>query len=302
MIVPKTELVHDQTGIFVGVKDADYRAAPGYSNSELKLLRQSPRDFNLMKEGKLAKTTTDAMEYGKLFHSAVLDNRKVSEMVHIQPTHYGPELKPWHNGAAICKDWNAHHTDKPVLTDAEFNQLSEEVKYVKNHKRFGTILGSYTEVSLFARAPDTGYLLKGRLDILVCRGENQYIIGDLKTMVDASTAAMSREILSRGYHIQAAHYRYLLKKLIPDAEVKYLIGGIQKGKHMKCNFRYLSNGAMDVGEQAMMANLDLLKKCRLSNNWPEWHDEEDGIGYVDLPDYCYNDLELTGATEGVEEK
>lgn len=303
MVKFRTDFVENETGIFIGVPSEIYHKAPGESNSSLKLLQRSPKDYKRIKDG-ADRVVTDAMEYGTLFHAAVLENRTLDEMVHVRPETYG-ENKPWHGGANECKKWLAAHEDKPVLTAAEFKLLKEEVDYVKHHPLVQyPLLGAYSEVSLFARAEETGYLLKCRTDALKytpMNGQDAWLITDVKTCLDGTTEAFAREILKRKYHVQAAMYRRIVRKLTKCQDVKFCFIIVEKGRFMKVNVRFLSAQAMDLGDKVIDDYLAILRRCRVGNVWPEWSDQEEGIGYIDLPDFVYEDVDvLTGMTETTE--
>lgn len=291
----------DKVGAFLNVPSEVYHSAPGDSNSSLKAIGVSPLDYKRYKTGQVKREETEYMEYGQLFHSAVLENRDLSELCYVQPELYAEGTKPWHNGAKECRQWREMHADKPILSAYDFEQLKKEVTYVKNHRDFGLLLGAYTEVSCFARDPETGYLLKGRLDALkyfpVPGVRDRWLIGDVKTCQDASTAGFSREILKRKYHVQAAMYRRIVRRLTKCDDVLFVFFAVEKGPCMKMNVRFLSQQAMDVGDKVLDKYMATLRACRITDTWPEWADQEDAIGYIDLPDFCYENEELTGLTE-----
>lgn len=292
----------EKVGAFAGVPAEVYHAAPGESKSMLDVLARSPRDYHLIKTGQLSKPTTDAMEYGQLFHSAILENKTPEELVHIRPDTYGKENKPWHGGALECKKWLAEHTDKPVLTTEEFKQFVTETNYVRRHRHF-SLLGAHTELSCFARDRETGYLLKGRFDALQYFGGNLWIIYDVKTTRDASTRAFSAEILKRRYHVQAAQYRRILQRLVPDADIKFCFLAVEKGRFLKMNVKFLATQAMDLGDKVIDENMQLLRRCRISDTWPEWADSEENAGTIDLPEFVYGDKDvLTGMTAASEDE
>jgi exodeoxyribonuclease VIII len=298
----KTEFVPETVGAFLNVPSAVYHSAPGESNSSLKSLFRSPKDYALAKAGLIPREQTDAMGYGQVFHSIVLENKKLEDLCHIRPETYGPEKKPWHGGAKECKEWVEKHRDRIVLDKADADAITTETDYLKGHPKMRILDGCMTEVSCFARACEPGYLIKARFDALKQIGPDSWLIADVKTTLDASTHAFSREILKRKYHVQAAIYRRVLRKLAKTENVSFLFVALEKGKVPKANFRFLSAQAMDLGEQEFDSCIDTLKKCRMSGSYPDWTDEEENIGYIDLPDFVYGDTEvLTGMTETTQE-
>lgn len=294
----KTKFQPDTEGVFLGVPSEIYHSAPGESNSSMAALSRSPLDYKRYKDGLVAREATEFMEYGQLFHSAVLENGSLKDLCYLQPELYADGTKPWHNGAKECKAWCEMHNDKPILSRREYEQLKAEVEYVKKHRAWASFLfGGHAEVSCFARDPATGLLLKGRLDCLRVIPNGGWLITDLKTTQDASTHGFSREILTRKYHVQAAHYRRLINLLDPGVPVLFAFIPVEKGRCIKVNPRYLARQAMDLGEKVLDANLEKIVSCRRTNRWPEWHDDTDQIEYIDLPDFVYQDTDsLSGMT------
>ena len=58
---------------------------------------------------------------------------------------------------------------------------------------------------------------------------------------------------------------------------------------------------MDEGERQLDDALDLFKRCREAAAWPEFHDSEPAINFIDLPEFVYGDVEvLSGMTATAE--
>jgi hypothetical protein len=291
-VLPHTAFTPETPGLYMGIPMDVYQAAPGFSKSHADVLRRSPLDLHRMQTGQLARPVTDAMEMGTTYHSLVWEGR---EDFYERPDSYINEKgdeKKWNGNATACRDWMERHSDKPVYSLDEAEEIRNGARYIQSHRLAADILSKpgMAEVSMFARESERGKIIKGRAD-WVWFDQGRIFFADLKKTKDASTRAVSREILNRRYHVQAAWYRSIAQTL------GYTFGGFvfcffEAGKAPKCNVRNIAAQAIDFGEVQMKADLGLWHQCRMANHWPEWSDHEENIGTVDLPDFVYGDETL----------
>jgi hypothetical protein len=141
---------------------------------------------------------------------------------------------------------------------------------------------------MFAREKTYGKIIKCRADSLWIE-QGQIFFADLKTTKDASTQAISKTILQRRYHAQAA-----MHKMIVELLGQYEWGGFylifaESGSSPKCNVRKLAEQAIEKGRGEIEADVDLLRRCTMMGDWPEWADSEEHICNVDLPEWMYDD-------------
>jgi hypothetical protein len=286
-------------GAWEGVPMEVYHAADGESNSSLAVLADSPAKYKLLREGKLERTETRDMQLGTIIHGMVSGDETP---YHITPETYGTEGKKWNNGAKECKDWVAAHRDKPIFTADTAAMLSGVRAAMLRNAMLGKLLnGARCEVSALARNSDLElpYLLRVRFDILGRDSEGWYF-ADIKSTRSANTRAFQSEIKKREYHAQMALYRRVLAKLTGE-KVRCFMVAVEKSPTLpRINVRQLTAAAMDEGDKIIDERLRLLKRCRLTNTWPDFADDEGGqsIPFIDLPEYCYGDVDaLTGMTE-----
>lgn len=295
-IKPAAAYADGQTGAFADLRFDAYRAADAINKSGLDTLRDNPRRFNLERRGVIQRTATAAMQYGTILHEMILFGRRD---FHIQPETYGPDAKPWSGNAKECRQWKIEHDDQPILTLAQSDQAEIEALCVRENADAAKLLrGNLSELSIFARAEGTGHMLKARLDHY---GEDQsgpYFV-DIKTTIDASTSALSREIHQRRYHVQFALYRLILRRLGLDDCRVYIIA-LEKGDLPRCNVRLIAGEALDLGESQLESDLALYRQFRRADWWPDFSDEEPDrfdIKAINLPDYVLARSEaLTGMT------
>jgi hypothetical protein len=184
--------------IVLGLTGDEYRSQPGTTQSDLNLFAESPLLFSIRQ-----KEETRAMQLGTILHGLALEARTG---FHVKPLTYGPENKPWNGNANECKAWLAAHCDLPVLSVDEAVEVRVAASYVRQHETCAHWLQQgHAEVSVFTSWG------KGRLDYVADRGDYIDVI-DLKACADARHRKFSGTIMERGYHIQAAWYRRLIRE------------------------------------------------------------------------------------------
>lgn len=294
-IKPAADFRPDLTGAFADVPFDDYAAAPGINKSGLDVLRDNPNKFNLSRTGQFIREATAAMDWGTLVHEQILFG---TASFHVRPDTYG-EGKKWNANATDCKMWLAEHCDKPVLSCDQATQLRNEADAVLDNPQACALLrNGHAELSLFARDEHRGFLMKGRLDYFGCDESGPYLV-DIKTTIDASTHALSREILNRRYHVQFAHYRRLLERL-GVADARCFIIALEKGELPRCQVRQIGADSLTLGEAALDEDLRLYWQFKMADQWPDFADTEldaTGIKAIDVPEYALNRTEnLVGMT------
>ena len=255
----------------------------------LRVLLKSPLTYHRTMQGQIKREPTSAMQFGTASHSAILENR--FDGFYVRPETQSDGRK-WRANAAECEAWIESHADRPVLTNSELVQLQAAARYVHEHPQASKLMqGATAEVSVFSEVG------KARCDLLRVEPLVATVI-DLKTCMDASTPAFSREILNRGYHIQAAWYRRVLMGLGIGTVHFYFIA-LQKGQLPLVNVLKLSEQSMRAGDAQVEAALILKRQCETNFQWPEWgdYDGTNEIKSVDVPAYALPEEELTGAEE-----
>ena len=137
------------------------------------------------------------------------------------------------------------------------------------------------EASIFVEDPGTGQLLKARPDIY---SEKLGMMGDVKTCQDASPRRFGREIFTRGYYIQAAHY--LLCAQEHGLEIRnWGFLAVSKTWPYPAHFHMLDDYVLDYSKQIVQAAYRDIKEAAEHNiyetRWPSFSKHE-------LPDYLDN--------------
>lgn len=190
--------------IVYDMSDAEYRAMPGLSHSAMKHLAVSPYRFwhKCISPDREAEEPTDFMIFGAALHSAALDDEAVFDSKfcceHIAPEgalDTVPQLREWYLAATankakgttkeeiaaqvrlidghplIVMDEEKRHfaqnQGKHILKAEDWQRLTDCTWALHREPEFQKLRnGGRTEVSYFVTDPDTGVLLKARMDLV----------------------------------------------------------------------------------------------------------------------------------------
>lgn len=257
---------------WVGMRDIsfdEYKNAPGLNFHGMKEYYRSPKHYVVYKEDAANQVETPSMKMGRLFHTAVLESDKfLSECIE------GPDCakttKKW-------KDFVADHPGKEVIKPKERDQIIGMANAITSDKWASKMLGrGESERSLFARDPDTGILMKGRLDFIsgVMNG-----IVDLKTCQDARPNAFQRSIRTYLYHCQAAYYLKLANLLGMKKECFVFIAVEQQPPHGLKTYE-IGRDSLITGENWVEAGLRSFAKTVANKAWLGYPNEQ--VDVIDL--------------------
>ncbi len=286
-----------QVGIFHGISIEQYRRMPGLSKSQFDLLHESPQIFDEFRRGIYVPEQTPAMQMGSFVHAVVLEDRRdfVVQPAMIEDEN-GVSIK-WDGRKTICKLWTEAQI-KSIITQGESDKIEAMARACVFDPLASKLLGAgKAEVSLFALDPD-GRAFKARPDWV---GADYF--ADIKTTIDASTDAFSKEIHSRRYHVQAALYLQVARWLgMP--QTKFYFIAVQKSNPPRINVRELHESALDLGACELGDDLELLRECEASGNWFGYSGKSGAIEKVDVPSwahqqYAARDLALTSGGKSI---
>jgi hypothetical protein len=270
-------------GIVYQMPASVYHGLPQLSKSKLDVFHKVPLDFLDAQLGRLKRTTTPEMELGSLMHSVILEDRHDYVVRPETYTANGIE-KPWNGNATVCREWVMEHEHKTILSQDQRVYLLRCRDLVQNDPRCRELLSDAVgfEVSAFCKHDLIVEGLKSRMDVL-CVSR----ILDLKTTNDASTAECSRTINRYRYHVQAAFYLDVAERCGLKLDGFSFIF-LQKTDPPRLNVRHLKRSAIELGRMQMEDDIKRLFECRTNGDWPGYSgSDDDGIGEVDLPAWCY---------------
>jgi exodeoxyribonuclease VIII len=256
------------------LSNAAYHSGPGISCTGLKKVAVSPAHF---KRGEFKQTAS--MFTGSATHSAILEpDTFANQYAFLQEgkDRRSSEYK------ALCSEYGADN----VLTYSDADQISKIQQAVHANpvaRKWLHHEKGRNELSVYAKDPETGVLVRCRFDRLLDRGFSP----DLKTTTDASPRGFSSAIAKYGYAFQAAFYMDVYYWATGQALEGFgFIAVESKAPHNVMCYR-LDDESIEIGRAQYRAALNTFANCLESDVWPGYDGfaEEQLIG---LPNWAFN--------------
>lgn len=240
-------------GVFFGLPEDVYRAAPGVNVSALKDAI-TPAHYRASRDATQPDAPSPAQVFGRAFHAFALEGR----------TAYVTRPDGMVFTTKDGKSWRKAQT-LPILTQEESDAIGSMRVALDNHPVANSVLrsGGNAEVSAFKRDAATGLLLKGRADYLTRDLNDLTTIVDLKTcgFGDASETVFAREIAKWKYHQQAAFYLDLFGASF------FLFIAVEKVAPFAVNCFRLDEESLAKGRAANAAALASIAAAEASGEW-----------------------------------
>jgi len=195
----KTEILRKELEF---TDDDKYYADKEYvSNSMLSLLNKSPQHLQMHLNG--VKQETPALNFGKAFHTIVLEPQKIDTDIAVfdGKTRRG---KVW-------EDFKITNQSKTIITESEYNKIllmrKELVSPVDTYDFIEESEHEVVRIWEMANNSEDGGIIKckGKVDCIY-KSDNTKVLIDVKTTQDSSPDAFKRTAYKYGYHRQCAFY------------------------------------------------------------------------------------------------
>lgn len=140
------------------------------------------------------------------------------------------------------------------------------------------------EVSLVARDPEAGVMLRSRADWLLNSELAGVAVVDYKTTKCVEPGALSRDMYSYGYHIQAAFYLYVLRLLgLATNTSRFLFLAQEKTPPYLTTFYEPDDTALAEGYARVREGIERYRDCTESGIWPGYTTD---VVRLSLPRYA----------------
>lgn len=245
------------------LSNEQYHASEGISKSGLDLIDRSPAHFKAK-----SLESTRAMEIGSAIHCAILE----PEIYRQQYAVVDCESRASAIYKAACKERAASN----VLTQAEGDRVSGMYDAVYGYKPARAImeLPGRNELSVYAKDPETGVLVKCRFDRLLDCG----VAADLKKTQDARPDAFRRAIDNYRYYVQAAFYMDVYKWATGEMLDAFKFIAIEEAAPHGCRAYPIDELSIEFGRIAYRSALNTYADCLTSDKWPAYTEDEQEIG------------------------
>lgn len=236
-----------------GMKDEDYRAREGVSQSTLKAFMECPQKFRLSPK----KESTPAMRYGS-YVDAMWLSRDVSRFA-VQPPDIDFRTKDG-------KAWKAENADKTIITCEQHACASRAIERLNATPQIREARESCdVQVAVFAEIE--GVQCKGLIDLCPKDGVRG-ALADLKTAPSADPKEWGRYAYNNGLAIQAAMYLDLWNLAAgEDLQEFWHIVSEQEPPHEPCMMA-LSTEFIQLGRAQYRSAIRRYAECVEKDEWP----------------------------------
>lgn len=181
--------------------EQDYRALPHLNQS---ILKHGLRSMLHMKNAmEVPSKTTDALIFGQLVHTLVLEPHAYAEQFAV-----APEVdRRTKAGKQEWEDFLTVNHDRTPIKKADYDRACDMMGALRAHPVANTYLERIKDAEIACTWKHDGLDCKAKLDgVIPGRGKAKPIIVDLKTAMDASPAGFANSVAKFNYHFQQAFY------------------------------------------------------------------------------------------------
>lgn len=273
-------------GIFSGLTMAQYLDLNAVSRSQLCLLgTRSPAHLKAQMESE-KKKETKALRIGSLLDYAIFEPDRLMDSCHVRPkvckTAKGCVVA-WDLKTNDAQDWVAKHSDKPITTEAELENVKLIRESVMRHPGAARALrAGRAQQTLIVRArslvdvrDDCEVMVRIRPDWL--SGD---AICDLKSTVDGSRDEFAKSIYNYGYDVQAALYLDVANLLEPGKE-HFVFLCAEKEEPFAISTYRLDAASIEKGRMKYRYWLAQYCECARTGIWPGYSTDIEEIGLSD---------------------
>lgn len=279
-----------EPGIYEGIEFHEYAAWNAISNSQLSLLKKSPRHF---REGNF-KEATSTMRLCELYHCNVLEPHAFGERYVVQPEFHHDIANSTTSGEPSTskgtkyvkqkeKEFAEYHCDRNIVPREWYEQALALVENIARNPEANKIMSGSGHVEL-SLVWDEEIELAGEIDTVRCKARldrvslEQQVIADMKG--SAKVLDFPRAIVDFAYHRQLAHYVRGWQVLTGEHFDAWIIAH-EQDMPFTVLAAPLDDVALIVGGNERRQLLELYVACRRTDEWqgppnpaawrlPEW--------------------------------
>ena len=276
--------------------DADYRNAPGLSQSEARELLRSAAHWQA-RYGPDAEPLqpTRAMLFGQAFHCRILEPadfcRRYADRQDLEVNLNLSELKALAaaRGLQVSSKWRKAELEaclwpqgRPVdprigLDREELLRMEAMAECLLGHPLTGTWFNPeqpqyrrHNELVIHGTSAG-GLQLKGRLDrVVIDQKQQQLTILDLKTTTSAAPEEIARMAANLHLDLQASWYRHLATQAFPAFAVDVVLVAIEKQPPHAIGLYRVSEAMLSNGDKKRALAIDRFCAAQASGTWPAY--------------------------------
>lgn len=257
-----------EIGIYHNIPHKQYHAMTDIvSNSYLGRLSKVPA------AAKIPQDETEAMKFGRAFHSYVLEGNEEFYKHFVVPETF--PTKPNRRSTQKTKDtyeaWLKDLGELQPITQDDLDTIIDMRNAVRNHPFALKLLADgISETTLIWQDEDTGLMCKARPDRIPTG--NKGVILDLKSTTNASKNAFQSDCIKYGYAREGAIYLEGYGRLTGALyqDLIFALIAVEKEPPYRVEVYTLEVDFLQWGWGEFHRLLQIEKKCREANFWPHY--------------------------------
>lgn len=272
-----------ESGIIIGMSNAEYHALPSVSSSMLKTILRSPAHYYAAYlDGAPRKEPTASMVLGSLTHTLFLEPMQFNDEYIVAPA-WDARTK---EGKAIRDAFMAAAEGKTVITQEQHDTARMMAKALRGHAINEAMTDGFAEASIFWADEQTGLACRIRPDyhIAPCEMWPTGLILDVKSTDDARAEAFARTCVNFGYDLSAAMYSDGFQQHYGTTEPPlFLLLVVERDAPFAVACYECSPEMLDKGNEKYRRAMQLLADSTASGEWPAY---DEGIQLLNLPKWA----------------
>lgn len=263
--------------------NAEYRAHPAISRSDLFKMSKSPLHFRYEMDHPQEKTP--ALIFGSAFHKWVLEPDTFDDDFAVI-TRIDRRTK---TGREEYNRFAEENAGKEIISEEDLVTIIDMTSSINANKYARALLAGQHEQSFFWTDEMTGEECKCRTDILADIG-GVHIIADLKTCTAADTKSFQRDMMKYGYDLQAYMYCEGVKQNT-GIDHQFVFIAVEKTPPYAVNIMMAEQGVMESGLDKFREYIGIYHECKQTGEWWSYNGHFGTINSLDVPEYRKKDFE-----------
>lgn len=285
------------SGLYEGMSNEEYHAAPGLSNTGLTELARSPWHYysRFLDPSRPERERKAGQFEGTIAHCAILEPDEFMRRYVVTPSNAPrrPTAAQWNannpspesvQAMAWWSNWEAENEGREVVSHDDYSRVLRQAESVRRIREVRELFQhGKAELSAFATAD--GVLKKCRPDWTAYVGGGDVILIDVKTVGDAKPDEMARHIGRKGYYRQAAHYWRTFEQASGLRVVAFKFLAVESEWPYAASLTQLDDVSLQVAMEEVRDLTALYAECLKSGRWPGYDEAQ----VVSLPAYLFNE-------------
>lgn len=292
-----------EDGVYTDLSITDYHTNKTHiSATGLKYIKKSLKHFEWFQSGKFDVEEKPHFSFGNAFELALLDQVGFEKDVAIAQTEFWSakilEARPEIKRPKQTKDYEAYEAkfkldnknklyEIPDVGDQSFETIEQMLISCKQDATIQRLIeGTDYQTSIFWTDPETGIKMKTRPDM---NKRKKNVIVNLKTTLDGSPRAFSRDMVKYDYPLQAAiEIEGCLESGLMDTVDHYFWLVVEKVKPYCGTIYSFGKSDRETTNMELRHYLRKIEHAREKNLWPGYSERSSdvtGILEANLPAY-----------------